>query len=134
MAAATTSPTAAQLGLTQAKFTQLVQTALGAGGGTTYKAGQIVNGYKLNAAVAAELTKVANGNLINSGVTGAIAAPITDVTGAISSIWGTLTTPATWLRIAEFVGGAVLLFIAIKSLTGVQTPSVGKAAVAAAVA
>jgi hypothetical protein len=46
---------------------------------------------------------------------------------AIGSVWTKLTTPATWLRILEFIGGAVLIYMALKSLTGVSGPSLPKA-------
>lgn len=36
----------------------------------------------------------------------------------VSGIWQWLTTPANWVRIGEYVGGAVLIFIAIKGFAG----------------
>lgn len=44
--------------------------------------------------------------------------------GAISSIWDWLTTASHWVRILEFVGGAVLVYMAVKGLTGIDMPSV----------
>jgi hypothetical protein len=42
----------------------------------------------------------------------------------ISQIWTALTKPSNWLRALELVGGAVLVFMALKALTGVNTPSI----------
>jgi hypothetical protein len=36
----------------------------------------------------------------------------------LSSIWGTLTSGSTWLMVLKFVGGAVLVYFALKELTG----------------
>lgn len=52
----------------------------------------------------------------------------------ISGIWSWLTTAANWVRILEFVGGAVLIYLAVKGLTGIDTPTVSDAAKVAAVA
>ena len=58
---------------------------------------------------------------------------VSDVGNAISSVWSSITTPALWKRVLYFVGGAVLLFLGIKELTGAHVPqSVKTAAVAAA--
>lgn len=46
---------------------------------------------------------------------------------ALAGIWSALTTPSNWLRALELAGGAVLVFMALKSLTGVNTPSLPKA-------
>jgi len=37
---------------------------------------------------------------------------------ALGSIWGSLTNPSTWLTVLKFIGGAVLMYFAIKELTG----------------
>ena len=49
-------------------------------------------------------------------------------------IWEWLTTASNWVRIGEYVGGAVLIYLAIKGLTGVDTPSVSDAVKVAAAA
>jgi hypothetical protein len=43
--------------------------------------------------------------------------PFKSPTAAIESIWGTLTDPATWLRILKVVGGLALGYLAIRQLT-----------------
>lgn len=47
---------------------------------------------------------------------------------AIAGIWSWLTTASHWLRILEFVGGAVLVYLAVKGLTGIDTPNITAAA------
>lgn len=42
------------------------------------------------------------------------------VTGAISDIWGWLTTASNWVRILEYVGGAALIYMGLKGLTGIE--------------
>lgn len=61
-------------------------------------------------------------------------APISDVAGAISSVWGALTNPSLWKRVLYFVGGAVLIFWGIKELTGAHIPEGAKTAAMAAAA
>jgi hypothetical protein len=36
--------------------------------------------------------------------------------GAVAAIWNWLTTPANWLRILEYIAGALLLYLGIKEL------------------
>ncbi len=67
------------------------------------------------------------------------AAPVTStpnvLTGldAVSAIWEWHTTPSKWVRILEYVGGAVAIYLAIKGLAGIDTgvTDVAKKAVAA---
>lgn len=85
-----------------------------------------------------------SGGAVSTGLTGDAANaginvpnPLSGLGGianAISAIWTWLTTPAKWLEILKFAGGVVLVYIAVKSLTGVQTPSVSVSKVARAVA
>jgi hypothetical protein len=79
----------------------------------------------------------------NSGQTGSEAIPapiiptpsvpaISDVGNVLAAIWSAITNPSMWLRVGEALGGVVLIFMALKSLTGVSTPSVATVAKAAA--
>ena len=54
----------------------------------------------------------------------------------VAAIWQWLTTGSNWVRILEYVGGAVLIYIGIKGLTGIDMPGpedVAKTAAKAAV-
>ncbi len=42
-----------------------------------------------------------------------------DVAAVLAAIWDFLTTPVNWLRILEFVGGTVLVYMALHSMSGV---------------
>jgi hypothetical protein len=48
-----------------------------------------------------------------------------------AGIWQWLTTASNWLRILEYVGGAVLIYLGIKGLTGIGPDLSDVAAVAA---
>src|SRR5581483_9615362 len=61
-------------------------------------------------------------------------APITDVAGAISSVWGAITSPSLWKRVLYFIGGAVFIFWGIKELTGAHFPEGARTAAMAAAA
>lgn len=50
-----------------------------------------------------------------------------------AGIWQWLTTASNWVRILEYVGGAILLYLGIKGLTGIG-PDLGDVATAAAIA
>jgi hypothetical protein len=49
---------------------------------------------------------------------------------AIGDIFTWLTTPANWLKILEAIAGAIAIYLGIKSLAGIDTPSVNVATVA----
>jgi hypothetical protein len=65
---------------------------------------------------------------------GAGAAALAGGAGIAAGIWSWLTTASNWVRIGEYVGGAILIYLAIKGLTGVDTPSISDAVKVAAVA
>lgn len=64
----------------------------------------------------------AGGDAAAGGAAGATAAEaagaVTALTGAVaaSDIWTWLTTPAHWVRIGEYVAGAVLIFMALREM------------------
>lgn len=79
-----------------------------------------------------------SGGLIQTGIgdiAGAVSGAANSVGSAVSSAasvgttiagaFSWLTTPANWLRILEVAGGAVLIYMALKALTGVDTPTGG---------
>lgn len=68
------------------------------------------------------------------GAAESAASTASDTASAIGDIFTWLTTPSNWLKILKFIGGAVLVFLALKELTGAQTPQVVKTAAAAAMA
>jgi hypothetical protein len=100
-----------------------VDVATGAGGATAVGTGEAGVGVG-EAAVAAGEGAAAAG-LVAGGLTSA---------SELAAIWSWLTTPAKWLRILEFVAGAVLIHLALKSLTGSSGPSVVPTVVKKAVA
>jgi hypothetical protein len=55
---------------------------------------------------------------VGAGAAAAVGAVVPDVAGAISAVWKAITTPAMWLTILKFVGGAVLLYMGLHGLTG----------------
>lgn len=56
------------------------------------------------------------------GVTSAGDAALTAVQ-ELQHIWGSLTNPTFWVRILKFLAGAVLIYMGLKALTGVEGPS-----------
>jgi len=45
---------------------------------------------------------------------------IGDVVQALGDVWGAITNPHNWLRALEVVGGAILIYFALKQLAGVN--------------
>jgi hypothetical protein len=59
-------------------------------------------------------------NLIGDAQQSAPDVSATSALGAISGIWNWLTTASNWVRILEYVGGAVLIYMGLKGLTGIS--------------
>ena len=63
-----------------------------------------------------------------------VASAITSPLQAVEAIFTWITTPAHWLKVFEAIAGAIAIFLAIKSLTGIDTHVTEIATKAAAVA
>jgi hypothetical protein len=50
---------------------------------------------------------------------GLVTNPLEGITNAISALF----SPAFWLRVLEIIGGAALLYMGLKALTGIELPS-----------
>lgn len=55
-----------------------------------------------------------------------IPSPSISATSLLGTIWGWLTAASNWVRVLEYVGGAVLVYLGIKGLTGVEAGPGGK--------
>ena len=72
--------------------------------------------------------KVGGGGAAGGGITKALsglsaaesAAKALGTAGLVGGIWYWLTTAKNWVRVLEYLGGAILLYLGIKGLTGVD--------------
>jgi hypothetical protein len=65
---------------------------------------------------------------------GASAAQTVAAGAALAGIWEWLTTASHWVRIAEYIGGAVLIYIAVRQLAGAPSAAPSPSTIVKAVA
>lgn len=75
----------------------------------------------------------AKGNPVSTATTSeadsaGIPTPSIDPGAELATIWAALSNPSNWLRALELLGGVVLVYLALKSVTGISAPSVPKIA------
>lgn len=118
---------------TSGAYKQFLSGGSSGGGGVLGAIESALGSNPATSAVGSGLSNIAGGVSDLSSIPGAISSvgsEIGNVGSAIGSVgsnvggfFSLITTPSTWFTVLKFVAGAVLVFMALKALTGVETPS-----------
>jgi len=106
----------------EAQAPTALQQAIGAAGGGTALPGATGSLNPLSAGASAV------GTIDSAAATAAAnALGLGSAANTLAAIWNFLTTPSKWVRVGEFLGGAILIYLAVKGLAGVGEGSASSA-------